>query len=135
MKRLTLILAAWCLLGGTASAGVTGHRLVIPRMHLNMVLTGDLSDGPVAYFTAGGTIGIAGHRTTHLHPFYDIDKLVAGDRIFISGVGTWVVTRHAIVRDGDMWPLRYNGLVLSACTPKGSAAFRWVVFARKVGSV
>lgn len=134
MKRLTLILAALLATTGTASAGVTGHSLVIPRMHLNMVLTDNINTGPSVYFVNGATIAIAGHRTTYLRPFADIDTLTKGDKIYINGVGTWEVVRHAVVRYDEMWPLRYNGLVLSACTPKGSAAFRWVIFARKVGT-
>ena len=41
----------------------------------------------------------------------------------------YVVHRKAIVRPWQIWVLRYRGLVLSACHPAGSSAYRYVVFA------
>jgi hypothetical protein len=39
------------------------------------------------------------------------------------------VRRTAVVRPWETWVLNYRGLVLSACTPAGSASYRFVVFA------
>ncbi len=126
-------------------------RIVIPRLHLNMVVVegtseSDLSRGPGHYDAAsgqstslpgmGGVIGIAGHRTTYLHPFRHIDDLKGGDEIYLVmpyGTFRYTVYRHEVVSSTDWSILRsrpFEELVLSACHPLYSASHRWVVFAR-----
>ena len=129
-------------------------RLVIPRIHLDRVVqqgvggkmaldpAGDralLRNGPVHYGVtplpgAGEPFAVAGHRTTYGAPFYDLDKLRSGDRI-------WVETPYArfryrfvkstVVDPSDVSVLadRGYGLVLTTCTPPYSAAHRLVVWA------
>ena len=88
----------------------------------------------------GGTVGVAGHRTTYLAPFRTIDRLRRGQRVVLTmpyGRFTYRVRRTRIVRPTDVWVKRDVGheqVVLSACHPLYSAAKRIVVFARLVGA-
>jgi sortase A len=130
-------------------------RIVVPRLHLKMVVVqgtteSDLEKGPGHYDAAsgrttglpgmGGVIGIAGHRTTYLHPFRHIDDLRSGDRIYLEmpyGTFRYTVYFHKVVLSTDWSILRqrpFEKLVLSACHPLYSATHRWVVFARLSGS-
>ena len=103
--------------------------------------TDDLRKGPGHYEDTPlpgqkGTVGIAGHRTTHGAPFRNIDDLDPGDPITVEmPYGTFVyrVEESKIVDDNDLSvkdPVGYNRLLLSACHPLYSAAQRIVVFAR-----
>lgn len=84
----------------------------------------------------GGTIGIAGHRTTYMAPFRTIDKLRPGDRFVVTmpyGRFTYRVRRTRIVRPDAVSVKRavgYEQVILSACHPLYSAKKRIVVFAR-----
>jgi sortase A len=85
----------------------------------------------------GGTIGIAGHRTTYLAPFNQIDKVKKGDEIVLEmpyGKFTYAVEQTKIVDPSETSVVdRVPGaerLVLSACHPLYSAAQRIIVFAR-----
>lgn len=86
----------------------------------------------------GATVAIAGHRTTYLAPFRDLNQLRAGDRIVLQmpyGTFTYAVQGSRVVSPGAWWITRdvgYERLVLSACTPLFSAAQRLVVFARLI---
>ena len=85
---------------------------------------------------AGGTVAIAGHRTTYGAPFRDVDDLEAGARIELAmpyGRFTYKVERTRILAPTATWVIRrvaYDRLVLTACHPLYSAAERIVVFAR-----
>jgi sortase A len=86
----------------------------------------------------GGTVGIAGHRTTYLAPFRHIDSMKSGDRIVLElpyATIVYRVQKTAIVDPSDVGVVRYVGyerLVLSSCNPVYSAAQRFIVFARAV---
>jgi sortase A len=129
-------------------------RIVIPRLHLRMVVLqgtteGDLQEGPGHYDAASGrstglpgmgeVIGVAGHRTTFLHPFRHIDDLRSGDNVYLEmpyGTFRYTVYFHKVVESNDWSILRsrsFEKLVLSACHPLYSASHRWVVFARRAG--
>jgi sortase A len=85
----------------------------------------------------GGTVAVAGHRTTYGAPFRSVDKLDPGDEIVMDmpyGELTYEVEKRQIVPPTALWitdpvPGRER-LVLSACHPLYSAAKRIVVFAR-----
>ena len=105
--------------------------------------TGSLRRGPGHYPETpvpgeGGTVGIAGHRTTYGAPFRPIDKLRRGDRVVVRmpyGRFAYEVERTRIVKPDAVWVTRkvgYERLVLTACHPLYSAAQRIVVFARLV---
>jgi len=81
----------------------------------------------------GDTIAVAGHRTTHSRPFYFLERLRPGDRIHIAYLGrTYVyrVSRSRVLSSGNLHiadAVGHERLLLTACTPRGSAQFRLVV--------
>jgi sortase A len=121
-------------------------RIVIPRIGAKFVFvkgtnTGDLKKGPGHYTDTAlpgsrGTVGIAGHRTTYLAPFRNIDDLERGDFVELRmpyGKFAYTVEGTKIVSPGDVSVLRHRSgdwLVLTACHPLYSAARRMVVSAR-----
>jgi sortase A len=120
-------------------------RLPRPKRHYAVVEgtnTDDLRKGPghfpETHFPGeGGTVAIAGHRTTYLAPFNANDKLKPGDPIVLDmpyGRFTYAVEKTKIVSPNDISVIdRVPGaerLVLSACHPKYSASHRIIVFAR-----
>jgi sortase (surface protein transpeptidase) len=109
---------------GTASAS----RLVIPRLGLDLPTARHLNAGPKIYYRDADTIAIAGHRTTYTRPFHDLPRMRRGDLIRL-GARVFRVRRTVVIRPWHVWVLRYRGLVLSACHPAGSAAYRIVVLA------
>jgi sortase A len=89
----------------------------------------------------GGTVAIAGHRTTYGAPFRTIDDLEEGEHIIIKmpyGELEYKVEKTQIVEPDATWITnRVKGperLVLSACHPLYSASQRVVVFARLVSA-
>lgn len=124
-------------------------RIVAPAMDgLDMVVvqgtdTDSLEKGPGHYPETpfpgqGGTVGIAGHRTTYLAPFRHIDSMQPGDSIKLEmPYGTFVyrVQKTEVVDPSDVGIVRkvgYERLVLSACHPLYSAEHRFIVYARLV---
>ena len=117
--------------GPAAAATATstgGARLTIPRLGLDVRLAASLNDGPYAYYQDSDTLGVAGHRTTYSRPFSRLPLLRRGDEIRVGGL-RFLVRRSTVVRPWETWILGFRGLVLSACHPAGSAAYRYVVFA------
>ncbi len=130
----------------------------IPKIGITMafvegVSRDDLKKGPGHYpdTPMPGTVGnaaIAGHRTTYLHPFYDIDKLKPGDSIIVetlAGSFTYEMYKQLIVKPTDVYvanndydpdapcgPLVSCSLTLTSCNPKFSAAERIVIKAKLV---
>jgi sortase A len=131
---------------GQISEGDAIGRIKVDRIDLDMVLmegtdTATLQSGPGHYSTTplpgqGGTVGIAGHRTTYLAPFRHIDEIEDGDEVRIElpyAAFTYRVEGHKVVDPGDVGiidPVGYDRLVMTACNPLYSAAERWAVFAR-----
>ncbi len=86
-----------------------------------------------------GQVAIAGHRTTYLHPFLNLDQVRVGDRIEL-------ITKHGTYRyDVDrvfVLPEAESGrairdtvrptLVLTTCNPKYSSRERLIVTATLV---
>jgi sortase A len=122
-------------------------RIVVPAMDgLNAVVvqgtdTSSLQKGPGHYPETpfpgeGGTVGIAGHRTTYLAPFRHIDSMHRGDLITLEmpyATFTYRVQKTQIVDPSDVQivrPVGYERLVLTACHPLYSASQRYAVFAR-----
>jgi sortase A len=138
-------------LAGLAKARArTGHAIGsirIPRIDAHYAVvqgtdTASLRKGPGHYPDTnfpgeGGTVAIAGHRTTYLAPFNQIDKLKRGDEIVLDmpyGKLTYAVEQTKIVDPTDLSVVdQVKGterLVLSACHPLYSASQRIIVFAR-----
>lgn len=80
----------------------------------------------------GNTV-FPGHRTTYSRPFWDIDKLVVGDRVVFTtpaGRFTYRVDQTLIVDAKDTWIINQTKeatFTIFACHPKGSARQRYVV--------
>jgi sortase A len=120
-------------------------RISIPSIDLDVVIvqgtdTSSLQKGPghypeTAFPGQARTVAIAGHRTTYLAPFRDIDEIADGDRISLEmpyGTFTYEVTGHRVVAPEDVGiidDVGHERLVLTACHPLYSAAQRWAVFA------
>lgn len=123
----------------------------IPTISLSMVIvegTGEaqLQDGPGHYPATPlpgeeGNVAIAGHRTTYLHPFYNLNELVPGDAIEIAtvqGLFVYSVTSSQAVPPTDVTvvdPTPTPTLTLTTCNPRYSAAQRLVVHASLTADV
>ena len=130
----------------TAVTGKPIGRIEIPKIGASFVVvqgtdTASLRLGPghypaTAFPGLGGTVAIAGHRTTYLAPFRHVDQLRRGDPIVLEmpyARFTYAVQRTQIVAPTALWithDVGYERLVLSACHPLYSAAQRIIVFAR-----
>ncbi len=129
-----------------------GHwigRITIPAIDADFIfLEGvdldTLQDGPGHYEGTplpgqAGNAGIAGHRTTYLHPFYDLNELEEGDMIIINYPNgsrfryRYLNTNIVAPDRTDVLEYKFdNRLTLTACNPRYSAAERIVVSARLV---
>jgi sortase A len=135
-----------------AGDGSAVGRIVIPQIGASYVVvkgtdTSDLESGPGIYSATNfpgvaGTTAIAGHRTTYLAPFRNIDALRRGNRILLNmpyAHFTYTVIGQRVVAPTDVsaaiGEVGYSRLVLSACTPLFSAAKRLLVFARLTRTV
>jgi sortase A len=130
----------------TAHAGDPIGRIDIPKIGADFVVvqgtdTASLRKGPGHYPDTTfpglpGTVAIAGHRTTYLAPFRDVNELKHGDAIVLTmpyGRFDYTVERTQVVLPTALWVTRdvgYDRLVLSACHPLYSASHRIIVFAR-----
>jgi len=128
--------------------GEAAGRIRIPAIGAKFVVVdgtspGALRNGPgffpqSPYPGARGTVAIAGHRTTYLAPFRNVDDLDRGDAVVLEmpyGRFTYKVERTRIVNPDDMWVIQrvsYDRVVLTACHPLYSAAKRIVISARLV---
>jgi sortase A len=125
--------------------------------------TADLIKGPGHYPGTAlpgqlGNFAVAGHRTTYLHPFYNLNKLEVGDPIVVETRTTWFTYRvedipgtsarhQEIVSPSDVSvayavPDQPNPaalptqrvLTFTSCNPRYSAAQRIVVHALLVNA-
>jgi sortase A len=135
-----------------AGNGSAVGRIVIPRVDANYVVvkgtdTEDLIRGPGIYTETSfpgirGTTAIAGHRTTYLAPFREINFLKPGNHILLYmpyAHFTYTVTGQRVVSPTDVRAaisqVGYSRLVLSACTPVFTAEKRLLVYARLTRTV
>jgi sortase A len=138
------------LAGLTRGRARTGHAIGtirIPAIGARYAVvqgtdTDSLRKGPghyphTSFPGEGGTVAIAGHRTTYGAPFNQINKLKKGDEITLEmpyGTFIYAVDRTKIVDPSDLGVVKRvpgpEQLVLSACHPLYSAAQRIIVFAR-----
>jgi sortase A len=125
--------------------------LSIPKISLSMVIvegtgTEQLRSGPGHYPGTplpgqAGNAAIAGHRTTYLHPFYNLDALTPGDSIDVLTAQGWFVysvTGSQAVAPSDVAvvaPTPTPVLTLTTCNPRYSASQRLVVQAALVADV
>jgi sortase A len=128
--------------------GVVGH-LVIPRIGVNdYVVEGtgsaQLAEGPGHYvgtapIGGAGNVGIAGHRTTHGAPFYNLNELQPGDLIYLTDTAgqtyTYRVAKQFVVAPSDgsvLDPTPTATLTLTTCNPRYWATQRLIVQASLV---
>jgi sortase A len=132
----------------TATVGQAIGRVVIPRIGLNMVLVNgtdeaSLERGPgrdLRSYMPGQNrlVYIAGHRTTFLAPFAQINVIQPGDSIRLEmpyGTFLYRAFRHVIVPADDLAVLRspaHELLALQACHPRFFATHRYIVYAHLV---
>jgi sortase A len=129
---------------GQAMGTIDVSRLGLHRM---VVVDGtdesSLQKGPGIYrgdFLPGEheLVYIAGHRTTFLAPFADINELRPGDQITIAmpyGRFVYRVTGSRIVAAADLSVLQTkhrDELVLQACHPRFFATHRYLAYAKLV---
>jgi len=131
-----------------ATQGQGIGRIMVPRLGLKMILLNgtdesSLEKGPgrdlQTYMPGQGQlIYIAGHRTTFLAPFADIQDIRNGDTITLAvPYGTFVyrVFTHVIVPADDVARLQTHGkeiVTLQACHPRFFATNRYLVYGRLV---
>lgn len=132
--------------------GAAIGRIVIPRVGASYVVvdgtdTADLISGPGVYKETHlpgipGTTAIAGHRTTYLAPFRNINLLAPGNHILLFM--PYAHFTYTVVGQRVVWPTDvdaaiaqagYSRLVLSACTPLFTAEKRLLVYARLTRTV
>jgi sortase A len=132
----------------TLRTGDPVGRLKIGRIGLSMVVVQGTNDetlkkGPGHYEQSGvpgqgHLIYVAGHRTTYLAPFADINDIRIGDYVTFSvpyGTFTYRVRRHYVVPADRLSVLRDHGrevLRLQACHPRFFATHRYIVDAALV---
>jgi sortase A len=133
-----------------AKAGSAVGRIGIPAIGASFVVvkgtgSSELENGPGIYPETSfpgvpGTTAIAGHRTTYLAPFRNIDQLHRGEPIVLDmpyARFNYKVIASRVVLPTDVSvldPVGYSRLVLSACTPLFSASHRLIVFARLIST-
>jgi sortase A len=122
--------------------------IVIPRLNLDMAFVEGISlealaKGPGHYPGTplpghGGNVAIAGHRTTHLSPFWALDTMQPGDDVtLITREGRFVYrTMWVGVANPDAdWVLAGTGLptlTLTTCYPRFSSTHRLILRAVQV---
>jgi sortase A len=132
----------------SAKVGQALGRIVIPRLGLNMVLVNgtdeaSLRRGPgrdLETYMPGQNrlVYIAGHRTTFLAPFAQIQTIRPGDPIRLEmpyGTFLYRAFRHIIVPANDLAVLRsprHELLALQACNPRFFATQRYIAYAHLV---
>jgi sortase A len=132
----------------SALGSLVGH-LVIPKIGVNdYVVEGvgaqQLAEGPGHYpgtapIGGNGNVGIAGHRTTHGAPFYNLNELGSGDPIYLTDTAgqtfTYRVTSRFVVPPSDgavLDPTGTRSLTLTTCNPRYSATQRLIIRAALV---
>jgi sortase A len=140
---------------GTAPRVVPGDAyavIVIPRIELDMVVVqgtdyGSLKEGPGHYVDTAdpwddtGRVGIAGHRTTYLHPFFNLDQVQPSDTIDLLtryGRYRYEVTHNFVLPEETAGKVleqtKEPTLVLTTCDPKYASSQRLIVTADLVDS-
>ena len=125
-------------------------ELIIPRIGLDLIVVEgtdeeSLKKGPGHYpetanpWDPTGRVGIAGHRTTYLAPFYNLDSMRVGDPITLRteyGTFHYLVNRvYVIPEPGSGVVLTQTPnptLVLTTCNPRYSSSERLIVTADRL---
>jgi sortase A len=87
--------------------------------------------------SSGNTV-VAGHRTSHTRPLFNIDKILIGDFIYFympTGTAKYRVTKKQVVKPNDVWITRQTRASIATfftCHPLHSTKERYVVTATLV---
>jgi sortase A len=133
---------------GTRQVPGSAYAIIkIPTIDLDFVVVEgtdyeSLKKGPGHYpdtadpWDGSGRVGIAGHRTTYLHPFFDLDKVQIGDQITLltryGNYGYQVNDVFVVPEEGSGVVLDQTQkptLVLTTCNPKYASSERLIVTA------
>jgi LPXTG-site transpeptidase (sortase) family protein len=124
--------------------------IVIPSIDVDLIVVEgtdyvSLKKGPGHYADSAdpwqgtGRVGIAGHRTTYLHPFLHLDRVQAGDTIELitkHGTFTYEVDRNFILPEAGsgvvLEQTKRPTLVLTTCHPRYSSRERLIVTATMI---
>lgn len=138
---------------GTAPRILPGDAyavILIPRIGVDMVVVQgtdyeDLKKGPGHYVDTAnpwdgtGRVGIAGHRTTYLHPFFDLDQVQPGDTISLItryGRYDYQVSANFVLPEATagkvLTQTKDPTLVLTTCNPRYASSQRLIVTAKLV---
>jgi sortase A len=127
-------------------------QIEIPSIGVNFIVVQgtsyeDLKKGPGHYADTAdpwdevGRVGIAGHRTTYLHPFLELEEARPGSQIVLRtryGSYTYEITRNYVIPSAGsstaLMQTRHPSLVLTTCHPRYSSAERLIVTASLVAS-
>jgi sortase A len=121
---------------------ITIPKIGVEKVFVEGVQLDDLALGPGHYpgTPLPGQIGnaaIAGHRTTHGAPFYNVNELAIGDKIIVqtlAGKYTYQVYKTPFAVKPTAYYVVANTprpeLTLTSCNPRYSAAQRIVIKAR-----
>jgi sortase A len=131
-----------------ARQGQAIGRIIIPRIGLNMILVdgtdeSSLTRGPGLDRQASmpgrsRLVYIAGHRTTYLAPFANINEIAPGDVVrLLMPYATFVYRAydHRIVDATDLAmlrPVNHELLRLQACHPRFFATHRYIIEAHLI---
>lgn len=131
-------------------SGTAIEHLVIPAIGVDRYVVqgtreADLMKGPGHYRNTVmpgqlGNAAIAGHRTTFGAPFFRLNQLLPGDKIYLTNTFgqrfVYQVSHKTVVSPSDtavLDPTHDAQLTLTTCNPKYSAATRLVLVAYLVG--
>jgi sortase A len=127
-------------------------EIQIPSIDVDMIVVqgtdyDSLKQGPGHYLDTAdpwdlsGRVGIAGHRTTYLHPFFNLDRVQPGDAITLRtayGGFDYTVTRNFVLPEETAGVVldqtKKPTLVLTTCNPKYASSQRLIVEADLTGS-
>jgi sortase A len=125
-------------------------ELLIPRIDLDLIVVQgtdeeSLKKGPGHYpdtsnpWDSTGRVGIAGHRTTYLAPFYSLDSMQKGDPITLRteyGTFEYRVTSVTVIPEAGsgvvLTQTSAPTLVLTTCNPRYSSSQRLIVTADRM---
>jgi sortase A len=130
----------------TSHRGEAIARIRVPRLGLNMIVVNGTNDASLesgpgrdlrTFMPGEGKLTyIAGHRTTYLAPFANIDSLRKGDPVTLTlpyGEFHYRITGHVIAPADQLSRLNSRGfeqLALQACHPRFFATHRYIAYAR-----
>jgi LPXTG-site transpeptidase (sortase) family protein len=149
MRKVSLTLVLVALVGLTFASSAGAATIAIPKIGVRAVIGDSLGRGPIYWPQVGRpgqgtTIAIAGHDVTPVPgfnghgPFHDIDRLTSGDRVDVTVHGrrhAYRVTGSRVISARNLHIAdltHYERLLLTTCWPRGSSAYRLVVYARPV---